>query len=113
MKTKNLPKEISFFSNKFKVLYIEDISMVDPNKESILFGRIDFKNNEIRIFNSQNSSIANIWGTLWHEILHALVTSLHLDLPEEEEERWIDLLAMGITHCCLENRLDFSNKDKE
>ena len=110
MKTKNLPKEIRMFSKKFKVSYLDSINEVDPNKETILFGRVSFQTNEIRIYNADGYNEADIFHCLFHEILHAIIINLNITFPEEEEERWIDLISLGFTHVLLENKLDFSGK---
>ena len=114
MKTKTLPKEIRMFSKRFKIIYLDRINEVDETGEAILYGRIDLQKNEIRIYNNHDGyEEADIYGILFHELLHGIFINLDINVPDTEEERIINLISLGLTHILLENKLDFSGKNKK
>ena len=110
MKTKNLPKEIRMFSKVYKIEYLKNLNEVDTTGESLLFGRIDFKNNSVRIYNSDDYSYQDVIHILFHELLHAIKLNLGINFQTDEDEKIIDQLALSWMHICVENHLDFSGK---
>lgn len=41
--------------------------------------------------------------TLWHEVLHAITMSLHIDDKISDEHQLVDLLATGINSVVTDN----------
>ncbi len=67
---------------------------------NVLSGQIDYCKSEIYLnskYGHQNKCV-----TLWHEILHGILTHSNIDLGETEE-RIIDILAYGIYQVLQDN----------
>lgn len=104
----NFPSEIKIFSKVYTVTYITDISEVDKDKEDILYGQANFRDNTVRIYNNGNSPSTEVWHTLFHEIIHIIKHNLDMDFETEGDEKIIDNLALALTHLLIENKFDIS-----
>lgn len=58
------------------------------------FGICDNLNRKIQIRNNQNQD--QMVDTIWHEILHAIVDLMNLDLSEDQEEQIVTALGRGL-----------------
>ena len=100
MKTpKRLPTSIKILGNTYHIKYYKKRPNVakDGDSES-LYGEIRHWESEIRIFSKR--SHAQIWRTIWHEVLHALIWHLRLKSctkGKKAEETLLDNLALGLT----------------
>lgn len=99
-----LPNKINILGIEYTIVYKESASEVDGQKRTALNGVIDYWERSIRIYDHGNR-LDDIWQVLWHEIIHGIMTTLHIDVPENEEERFVDLLATGINDVLLRNDL--------
>lgn len=109
----NLPEVISFLSKKFNIKYFENVSDVDQYKEDSLFGQVNFRTNTIRIYKPEDSNTVNVLHTIFHEVIHIIKENLSIDFVNDEEERIIDNLAIGIVHLLVENKFNFENITEE
>jgi len=104
-----LPSELKIFSKIYKIIYLDKISEVDKKNESILYGQVSHDDHIIRIYRNKSRQKAEIWHTLWHEILHIIFNCLAINIDEVGDfEKFIDNISLAIMHVCIENKLDFS-----
>lgn len=71
------PSSINLLGIPYKIILVENASEVDSQGRQILWGQIDFWKREIRILNRGRSK-EDMFETLFHEILHGIISELHL-----------------------------------
>lgn len=103
------PVTIKILNAEYQISYEAKPSDVDIFKRESAWGQIDFWTRTIRIYDNKTTT-ADILHTLLHEILHGLVEALHIELlsksdTQKENEKIIDLLAVGLTSVFLDNKL--------
>jgi len=96
-----LPNRIKLFDVVYNITYVDKPSDVDIYKRNSLFGQVDYWTRTIRIYHNGRSE-ADIWQTLWHEIIHAICEKLKLE-DLRKDEHATDLLATGINSIILDN----------
>jgi len=101
----NLPDKIKIFDVTYTIDYFDNPADVDRNKRESLWGQVDFWTRTIRIYKNDRES-GDIMQTVWHEVLHAVCNSLHIETEGgelENDEKTIDLLAVSINTILLDN----------
>ena len=74
-------------------------------KRESLWGQVDYWTRTIRVYHNDRQN-ADVWQTLWHEILHAIAEKLHITTGNgklQNDENAIDLLATGINAVLQDN----------
>jgi hypothetical protein len=98
--------EINIMGVNYKIEYFDKPSDVDIYKRESLWGQIDYWTRTIRIYNGSNRPIEDIWQTIFHEVLHGIVSALHLkSLEKAENHDELDLIALGLTDILFRNNL--------
>lgn len=118
--TSKYPSSIKILGITYKIEYVANASEVDIHKRRSLWGQIDFWTRTIRVFSDKREKF-DLWQTLLHEIIHGIISSLSLekfiktdtDVEDTTEEDLVDLLSLGILNVLVENKLDFSDFQKE
>ena len=96
MKLSDRPDKISILGIPYTVLYQDKPSEVDIYKRHSYWGQYDPWTRTIRIYDNDNPD-EGVWQVIWHEILHAITDSLHLEsLTKEEAHDDLDLLALAL-----------------
>lgn len=112
--TNTYPTELKILDQTFKVLYFDNPSEVDPRGADSMYGHFDRMNHEIRIYNKDGLSEAEVWNSLIHESIHAIVNILKINeissLDSFDEEHAVHLLATGLNALLHDNNLNFSYK---
>jgi hypothetical protein len=100
-----LPKQVKILDVLYSIEYVEKPSDVDIYKRESLWGQVDYWTRTIRIYDNDRQS-ADVWQTVWHEVLHALCQKLDIDSSDGKlgaDEKALDLLATGINSVLLDN----------
>jgi hypothetical protein len=97
-----LPTKVKVFDVVYKIEHLDKPSEVDLFKRESLWGQVDFWTRTIRIYHN-NRQVADVMQTVWHEILHAIASSLHIDNKINDDNDIIDLLATGINNVIVDN----------
>lgn len=98
---KNLPNSVNVLGVDYKIIYVDIPSDVDHFKREAKWGEIDFWTRSIRIYKGERP-LEDIWGTIWHEILHAISETLHLKNVDDENDT-VDLLSTAIADLLFRN----------
>lgn len=108
------PTELKILDQTFSILYFDKASDVDPRGADTMYGYFDRWHHEIRIYNHDGFSEAEVWNSIIHESLHAIVEILKIneihDLSSYDEEHAVHLLATGLNALLHDNNLNFSYK---
>ena len=116
-KTGIYPTELKILDQTFKVLYFDKASDVDPRGADTMYEHFDRWNHEIRIYNRDGFSKAEVWNSIIHESIHAIVDILKIneirDLNSFDEEHTVHLLATGLNALLHDNDLNFSTQTKD
>lgn len=107
------PKEVTVLGVKYKIEYVDNASEVDSEKRGSYFGQMDPWDKTIRVLKGKRSQ-NDIFHTIFHEVIHAIKTTLYLSTNEveETEERDVDLLSLGMLDFCVSNKLNFHDFNK-
>lgn len=108
---KSLPQSIKILDSVYTIKYVNSTKKVNPSGKEDLDGLWDPKAQTITLFLNKKS-MNEVWQTLWHELLHAVVGKMWIQEIEKSknEERIIDLLALGVSSIIADN--DFSQFTK-
>ncbi len=108
---KSLPKSIKILDSIYTVKYVNSTKKVNPSGKEELDGLLNPSSQTITLYLNKHS-MDQVWQTLWHELLHAVVGKMWIQEIEKSknEERIIDLLALGVSSIIAEN--DFSSFTK-
>lgn len=103
---RTLPKSIKILDSIYIIKYVNSTKKVNPSGKEDLDGFWDPENQTITLFLNKKS-MDQVWQTLWHELLHAVVGKMWIQEIEKNknEERIIDLLALGVSSIIAENDL--------
>lgn len=98
-----LPDKINILGVEYKIEYVDNPAEVDMYKRKSLWGQIDYWTRSIRIY-KRDRVMEDICQTLLHEILHGIVTELHLkSLDDEKNHDELDILALALTDVFIRN----------
>lgn len=101
----NLPTQIKVIDMTYAIEYVDKPSDVDIYRREALWGQIDYWTRTIRVYHN-NRSEADLWQTLWHEIIHAICEKLHISTQDgllNTNETAVDLLATAINAVLQDN----------
>ncbi len=98
------PDEIVVFSKPYKFKYIDSLGDVDRTQQEFLYGEINFRESVIRM---HVNSVAerDHYRIMCHELIHAIVNDLNVDFKNDDEEKIIDNIALGIADILVSNGL--------
>jgi hypothetical protein len=98
------PKQIIILGHLYIVKYCQKPSDVDMNGRDSLWGQVDYWSRTIRIWDDgHRRKNHDVLHTLWHEIIHAIVSELKLNNRRLREDQAVDLLALGIADVLARN----------
>lgn len=97
----SLPDKVNILGKHYPITYVDKPSEVDMRKRVSLWGQIDYWTRTIRIYDNRVST-EDIWHTILHEVLHAIVQELHLKKLTDDEDT-LDLLALALTDVLVRN----------
>lgn len=106
-KAYRLPKTLTLFSKVYDIKYIKNVENVDDAKEDLLFGKINFYDNTVRVYLPDiDRKIYCTWHHIIHEIVHAIVENMGIKFGKgADEESIVNSFALGMTHFLLDNDL--------
>lgn len=97
------PSSVNVLGIRYEIQYVEKPSDVDIFKRKSLWGQIDYWTRTIRVY-ANNRSAEDVWGTILHEVLHAITSALHMDrLESDDANDDVDLLAMALVDTAVRN----------
>jgi hypothetical protein len=97
------PTKVNIFGVDYEITYMDNPSNVDIYKRESCWGQIDYWTRTIRIYDKDRSE-SDVWGSIWHEVIHGISAGLHLDVLEKEENHsTLDLLALAISDVLFRN----------
>lgn len=105
----NFPDTINVLGKNYKITYVDKPSDVDIFKRNSLWGQIDPWTRTIRLYKGNEFSKDEVFQSLIHEIIHAIVSELYIhplindDKTHKEEP--IDLLALAFADILKRNKL--------
>ena len=99
------PNEIKFLSKVYKIDYCARISQIDFRGEDICFGQVNFRDNSIRIFKSEETPDIEVWAVLFHEIFHIIQRGFSISFTNDNEEKIVDNLATAFLDILVSNNL--------
>jgi hypothetical protein len=107
------PKQIKIVDQIYDIIYTDNL-ITDNLKENECLGQIDFSMRKIKIYKPEDQSDNDTWNTLFHELLHAIIDIFKIEeienLPENQQEHIIHLLATGLNVIMIDNKLCFKWK---
>ena len=107
-----LPSEVNILGVRYLIKYVDNPAEVDLYKRKSLWGQIDFWTRTIRIYQHE-LTLADIWASILHEVIHGIAQQLHLKCLEEEENHdALDILAQTLMDVLVRNGW-FAIKEKE
>jgi hypothetical protein len=89
-----LPDSVNILGVRYQVQYCDNPAEVDVFHRSALWGQIDFWTRTIRIYRNGRTA-QDLWWTLMHEIIHGIVSELHMKALEDNETE-VDCLALAL-----------------
>ena len=95
------PQTVNIFSKEYQIIYCKKPSDVDAAGHQSLWGQVDHWAHLIRIYAPKNFSSGEVWDSILHEVMHAIVHELKLKISDEGEQ--VSLLAMGLADVLLRN----------
>lgn len=98
----NLPTEIKINSIPYQIEYTDEKEDHDGNRTR--YGKVVFADNRIVIFRSNQAKEA-IWSSIWHEITHVILGSMHFGMSDQQEELLVETIATGISSVFFDNNL--------
>lgn len=108
------PTEINILGIVYRITYVDKAGLVDSTEEEYLSGQVSYRDREIRILDG-GSGMGDIWSTMWHEILHALLYEgkmRHLFNSKRGHED-LDFLAQLISDTVIRNKLRFDDSSSD
>ena len=101
------PDRVNILGIEYSIEYVDNPASVDIYKRQSLWGQIDYWTRSIRIYDSGDQPIEDIWQTILHEVLHGIVNHLHLDSLDSKENKDkhddLDLMALALTDVLFRN----------
>ena len=104
---KKRPDKVNILGKEYTIKYFDKPSEVDRNGRKSVWGQVDFWERQIRVYDNK-TTLQDLWDTIIHEILHALIEELNLDKnclnnDRKKEEELVGLLAMGLIDVLFRN----------
>jgi hypothetical protein len=101
------PDKVTVLGIEYSIEYVDKPSEVDIFKRESLWGQIDYWTRSIRIYENGHSD-EDVWGSLIHEVLHAIAESFNLKSLEyskvdDEKHNELGLLALALTDVLFRN----------
>ena len=112
---KSLPKSISIFSKTYNIVYVNSLKDVDSDnkkrssKNTAVFGTVDFRKYEIRVYKKRGYPIQGTLQILLHEIVHCIENELSIDFQNDDPEKIVDNLSVGLFNLLTENDFDLKS----
>ena len=100
----NKPESLNILGIPYAVIYCDKPSDVDKDSVTLLAGNIDYWKREIRIYD-HGRPIEDIWECIFHEVIHGIGNSMHLEFLENCKDDDLDLLAMALNDFLFRNGL--------
>jgi len=98
-----LPNEVNVLGIRYSITYVDNPAEVDRDRRKSLWGQIDFWTRAIRIYANKRPA-QDVWQTILHEVLHAIVSDLHLDKFEgQDDDDTVDVLALALMDVFIRN----------
>jgi len=89
-----LPDSVNILGVQYTIEYCDNPAEVDLHKRKSLWGQIDYWTRTIRVYNNDRPR-PDVWQTILHEVIHAIVDALHMDVLADKEDD-VDLLALAL-----------------
>lgn len=96
------PASINILGTVYTVEYVEKPSDVDLFKRESLWGQVDYWTRTIRVYDN-NNPVQDVWRSVFHEVLHAIATGLHIEDEFNDEDEMVDLVAMALVDVLVRN----------
>lgn len=103
------PNRIVVMGKTYAVTYVEYMERTDIDKRSALWGQVDYHTRTIRVFIGKDERArqpADIWETLLHEIVHAILADNQLmqkAIKDGMEEAFVDNLGCALADTLARN----------
>lgn len=98
-----LPDEVNIVGIVYKIEYFDRPSDVDVFKRASVWGQCDFWTRTIRVYKNDLSN-REIWNTIMHEVLHAIVEALNLGGEKlDDDDKTVDVLAITLVDVLVRN----------
>jgi hypothetical protein len=94
------PDSVNILGKHYEIKYCDNPADVDIYKRESLWGQIDFWTRTIRIYDSGRKD-GDIADTVFHEVLHGIVTQLDIEI--ENEETAVRLIGMALSDVFIRN----------
>ena len=94
-----IPNSVRIGGVEYEVEYAENLR--DGN--NLLYGKIDFHESKILLSTTDGAGHQRRCITLLHEILHGIQNHSTVEIPEECEEKIIDMFARGLYQVLQDN----------
>jgi hypothetical protein len=96
------PTNITILGKTYVVTYVDKPSEVDLYNRQSLWGQIDYWTRTIRIYDNKRPD-TDILQTLLHEILHAILSELHMADEKVGDENTVDIVALALADVLTRN----------
>ena len=111
-----LPGEVNILGICHSIKYVANPAEVDLERRTSLWGQIDYWSRSIRIYQNERPQ-EDVWGTVLHEVIHGIVTELHLKwLDKDENHDEMERLSLALTDVLIRNgwlKVDADAKERE
>lgn len=101
----SLPTSVKVIDLTYIIEYVDKPSDVDIHRRESMWGQCDYWTRTIRIYRNDRSE-ADVWQTIWHELMHAICEKLHIETKDGQlnnNEIAIDLLATAVNAVLQDN----------
>jgi hypothetical protein len=99
-----LPNVINIMGIPYKIKYEDNLALVDIDRDTSLWGQIDYQHTEIRVY-KDDRPIEHIWITLMHEICHGIMSNLGIGSEPKDTECSIQAWSTVIMDTLIRNNL--------
>lgn len=98
-----LPKEVNILGIRYSITYVDNPAEVDRDGRRSLWGQIDYWTRTMRVYANERPT-EDVWQTILHEVLHGIVTDLHLETLEgQDNDDTVDILALALMDVLIRN----------
>lgn len=105
-----LPNKVNILGAEYKITYVDKPSDVDIHGRYSYWGQVDHWTRTIRIYKGKERTDEDVWQTIFHEMLHAIVSQLHLNCLDCNGEDYsnnnhkeLDILATTLVDVLFRN----------
>lgn len=95
-----LPKTVRIGCYDYAVIETDEVLIVDGSECK---GQIDYNRHEIKISNKDTFGDQSKEQTLWHEIVHGIISYRRVDPQKADHETLVDELALALYGMCKSN----------